>query len=58
MTASMYCAVLTTASFPEEITWLQPNRRMSASMPMQIDPLCDTSATLPARLPGSRTSCM
>ena len=56
--ASMYCAVLTTASLPDEMTWLQPNRRTSASMPMQIEPLCDTSATLPARPAGSRTSCM
>ena len=32
---------------PEEMTWLQPKRRQSASSPMTMDPLWDTSAMGP-----------
>ena len=45
-----------TASFPVEITRLQPNRRQSASSPMTIDPLWEISPTLPASGAGSRSA--
>ena len=45
-----------TASLPEETTWLKPKRLISVSRLMQTAPLCETRPTLPASPVGSRSS--